>query len=161
VLVIGFVAAALWRTEQAIWGYSYVDDKKKVRKKAVSAAKAVLFVILAVLAGRTAVGSGCGGGQQQQATAGRAGPAGGQFLVGLAGLIVIGVGVYKIVRGWKTRSSPRTWTCPRTRTPATSPSAPARPATSAAASPPPSSASWSSGRDPLQPGRVRRCSTPR
>ncbi|MCO1658166.1 DUF1206 domain-containing protein [Pseudonocardia humida] len=104
VLVVGFIAAALWRTEQAIWGYSYVDDKKKqVRKKGVSAAKAVLFVILAFLAGRTAMGSGGGGGQQQQATAGVLGLPGGQFLVGLAGLIVIGVGVYKIVRGWKTK----------------------------------------------------------
>jgi multisubunit Na+/H+ antiporter MnhB subunit len=104
VLVIGFIAAALWRAEQAIWGYSYVDDKKKqVRKKATSAGKAVLFLVLAVLAGRTAMGSGSQGGQQQQATAGVLGLPGGQFLVGLAGLIVIGIGVYKIVRGWKTK----------------------------------------------------------
>jgi hypothetical protein len=103
VLVIGFVAAALWRLEQAVWGYSYVSDKKKaVRKRAISAAKAVLFAVLAFLAGRTAVGSG-GGDGQQQATAGVLGLPGGQFLVGLAGLIILGVGIYKIVEGWQTK----------------------------------------------------------
>lgn len=104
VLVVGFVAAALWRLEQAIWGYSYIDDKKKLaREKGTSAAKAVLFVVLAYLAGSTAAGNSSGGGQQQQATAGVLGLPGGQFLVGLAGLIIIGVGIYKIVRGWKTK----------------------------------------------------------
>lgn len=104
VLVVGFVAAALWRLEQAIWGFTYIDDNKKVvRKKAMSAAKAVLFAVLAYLAGSTAAGSSSGGGQQQQATAGVLGLPGGQILVGLVGLIIIGVGIYKIVRGWQTK----------------------------------------------------------
>jgi len=104
VLVVGFVFAALWKVEEAIWGYTYMSDKKKVvRKKVTSGAKAVLFVVLAFLAGRTAMGSGGGGNQQQAATAGVLALPGGQFLVGLAGLLIVALGVYKIVRGWQQK----------------------------------------------------------
>ncbi|MHA6784975.1 DUF1206 domain-containing protein [Pseudonocardia saturnea] len=103
VLVLGFLAAAVWRAELAIWGYSYVSDHKKlVRKKVVSGVKAVIFVALAVLAGTTAAGSG-GGGGQQQATAGIFGLPGGQFIVGLIGLVVLVVGVVKVVEGWQKK----------------------------------------------------------
>ena len=103
-MAVGFVAVALWRLEQAIWGYNYVDDKsKKTRKKVTAGVKVVLFAVLAVMAARTAMGSGGGGGGQQQATAGVLGMPGGQILVGLAGLIVLGVGIKKIVDGIKTK----------------------------------------------------------
>ena len=103
ILVVGFVAACLWRLELAIWGYSYVQDtKKQVRERVSSGGKAVLFAVLAFLAGQTAAGSG-GGGGQQQATAGVLGMPGGQFLVGIAGLAILGLGIYKMVRGWKKK----------------------------------------------------------
>jgi hypothetical protein len=103
ILAIGFVFAALWRLEQAIWGFTYIDDNKKViGKKVSSGAKAVLFAVLAYLAGSTAAGGG-GGNGQQQATAGVLGLPGGQILVGIAGLVVIGVGVRKIYKGWKQK----------------------------------------------------------
>lgn len=103
VLALGFVAAAVWRAEQAIWGFGYVSDRKKlVRKKVVSGVKAVIFLALAVLAGTTAAGGG-GGGGQQGATAGVFGLPGGQFIVGLIGLVVLVVGVVKIVEGWKKK----------------------------------------------------------
>jgi hypothetical protein len=103
VLALGFVAAAVWRAEQAIWGYTYESDQKKlVRKKVVSGVKVVIFVALAVLAWNTAAGSG-GGGGQQQATAGVFGLPGGQFIVGLIGLVVLVVGVVKIVEGYQKK----------------------------------------------------------
>src|SRR5690349_22090729 len=38
IIVVGFVAVALWRLGQAIWGYRYVSDKKtQLRKRATSA----------------------------------------------------------------------------------------------------------------------------
>lgn len=102
-LAVGFVAAALWRLEQAIWGFSYESDRTKlIRKKVTSAVKAVIFVVLAVLAGRTASGGG-GGGGQQQATAGVFGLPGGQWLVGLAGVVVLVVGVVKVYEGYKKK----------------------------------------------------------
>lgn len=104
VLTVGFVAAALWRAELAVWGYGYVSDRTtQVRKKAVNAVKAVVFVVLAVLAGRTASGGGGGGGGQQQATAGVFGLPGGQILVGLAGIVVLVVGVVKVVEGYRKK----------------------------------------------------------
>lgn len=102
-MAVGFVAVALWYLETAIWGYSYIDDKtKKTRKKVTAGAKFVLFAVLAVMAARTAMGSG-GGNGQQQATAGVLGMPGGQILVGLAGLVVLGVGIKKIVDGVRTK----------------------------------------------------------
>ncbi|MDN5931073.1 MAG: DUF1206 domain-containing protein [Pseudonocardia sp.] len=103
VLAAGFVAAAVWRAELAIWGYGYVSKRSKyLRKKIVSGVKVVIFVALAVLAGITAAGGG-GGGGQQQATAGVFGLPGGRFIVGLIGLVVLVVGVVKVVEGWQKK----------------------------------------------------------
>jgi Domain of Unknown Function (DUF1206) len=104
VIVIGFVAVALWRLTQSIWGYSYVSDKtKQLRKRGTAAFKVVVFGALAVLAARTAIGSGGGGSGQQKATAGVLGLPGGQWIVGIAGLGIIVAGGSKIYAGWKKK----------------------------------------------------------
>ena len=104
VLALGFVAVALWRLTQAVWGYGYETDRaKNIRKRATSGAKVVVFAALAVLAATTAAGGGSGGGGQQRATAGVLGLPGGQFLVGAAGIAVLAVGVVKIVAGWQKK----------------------------------------------------------
>src|SRR3954454_2331719 len=104
ILFVGFVFAFLWRLSEAIWGYTYVQDKKKnIRKRATSAGKAVVFAVLAYLAASTAVGSGGSGQGKQGVTATVLGWPGGQFLVGLVGLIIIGGGLYKAYRGWKRK----------------------------------------------------------
>jgi hypothetical protein len=103
VLVVGFVAVALWRLEQAIWGYHYVSDRtRNIRRRVVSAGKAVIFLGLAVLAGRTAAGGG-GGGGGQGATAGVLGLPGGQFIVGAVGIGIVVAGGAEIVRGWQQK----------------------------------------------------------
>ncbi len=49
VLAVGFVATALWRLEQAVWGYHYVSDRTTmVRRKVSSAVKVVVFLALAL-----------------------------------------------------------------------------------------------------------------
>lgn len=104
VLVVGFVAVALWRLEQAIWGYSYESDRmRNIRKRAISGGKVVLFLLLAVLAGRIAAGSGGGGDGQQNATAGMLGLPGGQFIVGAIGLGIVVAGGVKIYQGWQKK----------------------------------------------------------
>ena len=104
IIVLGFVAVALWRLEQAIWGYRYVSDhKKQLRKRAASAFKAVVFATLAVWAATTAAGSGGGGSGGQKATAGVLGLPGGQWIVGLAGLGILIAGGNKIYAGWKKK----------------------------------------------------------
>lgn len=107
VLVVGFAAVALWRAEQAVWGYGYVSDTaKQIRKRVTAAAKAVLFVILAVVAGTAAAGggSGGGGGGQQGLTATVLGwGVIGQILVGAVGLGIVAVGGKKIYDGIKRK----------------------------------------------------------
>ncbi len=104
VLVVGFVAAALWRLEEAIWGYSYESDtKKQIRKRVSSGAKVVVFAVLAFLAGQTAAGSGSSGNGGQKAAAGVLGLPGGQLIVGAVGLGVIAVGGRKIYSGIKKK----------------------------------------------------------
>lgn len=105
VLVVGFAAVALWRLEQAVWGYSYVSDTgKQIRRRVAAGAKAVLFAVLAVLAGSTAAGSGAsGGGGQQGLTATVMGWPGGQLLVGAVGLGIVAVGAKKVHDGVKRK----------------------------------------------------------
>lgn len=104
VLVAGFAAVALWRLEQAIWGYSYVGDRAaNLRKRAVSGGKAVLFAVLAVLAARAATSGSAGGSGGQEATAGVLGLPGGQFLVGLVGLGIVAAGGVLAWRSWRKR----------------------------------------------------------
>jgi hypothetical protein len=103
VLVVGFAAVALWRLEQAVWGYSYISDTgKQLRRRVTAGAKAVLFAVLAVLAGSTAAsGGGSGGGGQQGLTATVMGWPGGRLLVGAVGLGIIAVGGKKVYDGVK------------------------------------------------------------
>jgi uncharacterized membrane protein YidH (DUF202 family) len=104
IIVLGFVAIALWRLGQAIWGYRYESDKKKqLRKRVAAGFKVGVFTVLAVLAARTAIGSGGGGNGQQKATAGVLGLPGGQWIVGLVGLGIIIAGGNKIYAGWKKK----------------------------------------------------------
>jgi hypothetical protein len=104
VLVAGFVAVALWRLGEAIWGYAYVSDRtENIRRRAASGWKAVLFAVLAVLAGRAATSGSAGGGGGQKATAGVLGLPGGQFLVGLVGLGIIVAGAVLAWRSWEKR----------------------------------------------------------
>ncbi|MHA6796130.1 DUF1206 domain-containing protein [Pseudonocardia bannensis] len=102
-VAVGFVAVALWRLTTAIWGYTYVEDRRKrLLKRMANAGRAVMFAVLAVLAARIASG-GAGGGGGQQATAGVLGLPGGPVLIGLIGLgILIGGGVM-IHQGWTKR----------------------------------------------------------
>jgi succinate dehydrogenase/fumarate reductase cytochrome b subunit len=105
VLTVGFVMTALWRLELAIWGFGYESDRTtNLRKRAVCGFKVVVFIGLAILAGRTAAGSGGGGGGGQQgATAGLLGLPGGQFIVGAIGIGIVVAGGSKIYQGWQKK----------------------------------------------------------
>ncbi len=135
IIVVGFVAVALWRLTLAIWGYRYEsDEKKRLRKRASDAGKVVVFAALAVLAATTAIGSGGGGGGgQEKATAGLLGIPGGQLIVGAVGLGFIVAGGSKIYAGWKKKFL-SDMACRPTRRFARCSSAPARRASSPRAS---------------------------
>jgi hypothetical protein len=109
VVAIGMIALAVWQLAEVLrWrsGLSASGDQrtKAMQKTAKSVAKAVVYVALAVLAIRFATGSGSSSSQeQQQTTAGVFGWPGGRWWVGLAGLALIGVGVYHVYKGISKR----------------------------------------------------------
>ncbi len=106
VLAIGLIALALWQLAEVLRHraglQSSGDAKKKAAGKIVkSIAKAVVYAFLAVTALRFATGGGqSSSNQQQQTVAGVFGWPGGRFLVGVAALVLIGVGVYHVRKGF-------------------------------------------------------------
>jgi hypothetical protein len=108
-IVLGLIALAVWQAAEALrWrgGLSASGDArtKALKKIGKSVGKAVVYLVLAVMAIRFATGGGqSSSAQQQQRTAGVFGWPGGRWLVGLAGLVIIGVGVYHVYKGLSKR----------------------------------------------------------
>jgi hypothetical protein len=106
VLLVGFVLLALWQlTEAVAWG--------EPADRAKAAAKAVTYGVLAATT-LTVLLRG-GGGGSSGATAGLLGSGPGRLLVGAAGVGVVVVGGYHVVKGWREtflddlESSPSAW----------------------------------------------------
>jgi len=105
VLAVGLIALAVWQLAEVMrWVprlHGSSDDKKKATGKIVkSVAKALVYAFLAVTAIRFASGGGkSSSGQQQSTVAGVFSWPAGRFLVGIAALVVIGVGVYHVRKG--------------------------------------------------------------
>lgn len=99
-VAVGLVALAIWQAAEAIWGVHDSDQKKRVRTQATAGAKAVLYLLLGISAARFAMGSGQSSSQSQQSTTqGVLGWPGGQFIVAVAALVIIAIGVANIYRG--------------------------------------------------------------
>jgi hypothetical protein len=105
VIAVGLIALAVWQAAEVLrwrsgWSASGKTRTKALRKSGNALVKAAVYIALAVLAIRFALGSGQSSSQQQQdTTAGVFGWPGGQFLVGAAGLVLIGAGVWHIRKG--------------------------------------------------------------
>ena len=109
IIAIGLLALAVWQAAEALQWRGALRAHGRQRKKALgrigkSVVKAVVYIALAVTAVKFAVGSGKSSAQQQQqGTAGVFGWPGGQFLVGILALVLIGVGGYHVVKGVKKK----------------------------------------------------------
>jgi hypothetical protein len=105
--VVGFVLLGVWQITEAIG-----RRDTKARLKAVG--RTVVYLALAWSA-FSVVQGGSSGSSQEGVTAGLMNSSWGRLLVGLAGLAVIGVGIYHIVKGWRKkflgdlREHPGTW----------------------------------------------------
>ena len=108
-IAVGLIALAVWQAAEVLrwrsgWSASGKTRTKAIRKSGNSLIKAAIYIALAVLAIRFAVGSGRSSSQQQQeTTAGVLGWPGGQFLVGAAGLVLVGVGVWHVLKGFNEK----------------------------------------------------------
>ena len=99
-VAVGLVALALWQASEAIWRYRNLQGAKRVRKQVTSGAKAAIYAALGASAASVALGSGSLSSQSQQQTAsGVLAWPGGQMIVVVTGLIIIGVGVAGMVKG--------------------------------------------------------------
>jgi Domain of Unknown Function (DUF1206) len=105
VIAVGMIALAVWQAAEVLrwrhgWSASGKTRTKALRKSGKAIVKAVIYGALAVLAIRFATGSGQSSSQQQQeTTAGVFGWPAGRWLVGAAGLVLVGVGVYHVYKG--------------------------------------------------------------
>lgn len=101
VFAIGLFTLVIWKLIEALFGYRHLDKAKKIRRKLSSVGRLVVYAALGASALSLAIGAGSSDSNQSARTASAtlmAAPFG-QELVGIVGLVVIGVGVYQVVKG--------------------------------------------------------------
>jgi hypothetical protein len=105
VVAVGLVALAVWQAAEVLrwrsgWSASGKARTKAIKKSGKAIVKAVIYAALAILAIRFATGGGQSSSQQQQeTTAGVFDWPAGRWLVGAAGLVLIGSGAYHVYKG--------------------------------------------------------------
>ena len=101
-MVLGFLAYAVWRFSEAAFGRrNETDEKKRTAKRFGSAANGAIYLFFAVLAFRT-VSSSSSSSSGADITAKVLGWPGGQAIVVIAGLVIMVVAVALAWRGLKT-----------------------------------------------------------
>jgi hypothetical protein len=103
-VIIGFVGYGVWQASEALWGHRReFDERKRTVNRVESAIKAVIYLILAVVAFRVVTGSSQAGQGGEQITAKLLQLPGGQVLVGLAGVAIVAAAVLLAWRGLRTK----------------------------------------------------------
>lgn len=99
-VAVGMMLLVVWRLLEFALGHAEEDDTtKRWRKRITSLGKAVLYGVLAWSAVKTAVGDGSSGGTDST-TAKLMDLPGGQVIVTVVGLAIIGYGALLVFRGW-------------------------------------------------------------
>jgi Domain of Unknown Function (DUF1206) len=103
IIAVGLIAYSLWRLLSAAFGGRVDPIATDAKQRVKALAEGIGYGSIAVVAVKVAVGSGSssGGGGGQQKTAMVLGWPGGQFLVGLVGVIALGVGTFFVHDGVK------------------------------------------------------------
>jgi len=106
-IAVGMVGYSLWRLLTALLGARSDPSATEGKDRLKALAEGIGYGSIAALALRIALSdgssSGGGGGGAQKNTATVLSWPGGQLLVGAAGLLVIGVGVYFVWEGWRSK----------------------------------------------------------
>jgi Domain of Unknown Function (DUF1206) len=107
-IALGLVAMAAWQLLEAAFGHGNFSGARRVVERTVSACRTIFYSALAWTAFAVLIGAQpSNANQQARATAGVLGRAGGQWLVGLAGVVVVTVGLvvagYGLSRGFERR----------------------------------------------------------
>lgn len=103
-VAVGMTLLVLWRLVEAGFGHHEEDGKKELGKRLSSLLKAVIYGAVAFSAFKVATGSGGSGGNSEDTMTARVmNLPGGQVLVVLGGLAVIGYGAFTAWRGWSEK----------------------------------------------------------
>ena len=97
-VAIGLAGYSLWRLFRAFLGHGPEDSDSGLDRIA-ALASGIAYAVIFVLALEILLGSGASSGSPKKPTAGVLGWPGGTWLVGLAGVILCGVGLYQGYRG--------------------------------------------------------------
>ncbi|HUZ98566.1 MAG TPA: DUF1206 domain-containing protein [Gaiellaceae bacterium] len=97
-IAIGLAGYALWRIVRALLGHGREGADRDLDRVA-ALASGVVYSVLCALAVTILLGSGGGSGNAKSATAGVLGWPAGTWLVGIAGAVLVGVGLYQGYRG--------------------------------------------------------------
>jgi hypothetical protein len=99
--VVGFVGLALWQVADAVFGRHGTDAKERAGARVKAVSKAVVYAALAYSSYAFARGAGQASSKQtKDFTASVLSHSGGRTLVVLIGLVIIGVGIYHVYKGW-------------------------------------------------------------
>jgi hypothetical protein len=98
IVAIGMLALAGWQGIAALWGHRREDNPKRLGKRAASAAKTAVYLVLAFSAFKTAIGESSGSSTDHYTAELMKAPAG-RLLVGALGLALIGIGIGLAVYG--------------------------------------------------------------
>jgi hypothetical protein len=97
---VGLVAMAIWQAFEAAIGSSGVSDRQALAERIISGVRAVLYLSLAWTAFKVLKGASSSiADSQQSKSAGLMDSTGGRWLIGLAGVVVAGVGIGIFVYG--------------------------------------------------------------
>ena len=102
-VAVGLAAMVVWQLVDAAVGHRESDGGKRLLKRAGSLGKAVVYGFLAFTAAQKVFDSSGGSSRTDSTTAKLMSAPGGQVLVGLVGLGIIGVGVFLAFRGLTER----------------------------------------------------------
>jgi hypothetical protein len=103
-VAVGMYLLVLWRLIEAVFGHRSEEGWTRVGKVAASLLKAAIYGALAVTATKVALGSGGSGGSGSDSmTATLMSKPGGQWLVALVGVAIIGYAAHVAWRGWSEK----------------------------------------------------------
>jgi hypothetical protein len=97
-VAIGLAGYALWRFMHALLGQG-PERSDSGFERVAAAGSGVAYALFCAIAVQILLGSGGGSGHTEQATGGVLGWPGGQWIIGLAGAVFVGVALYQGYRG--------------------------------------------------------------
>jgi Domain of Unknown Function (DUF1206) len=104
-LVIGFAGMTLWRLSEAVWGTNDAGGRKP-GKRLANLARAVFYAVVTYGILKYALGIGqpsSSDTQSQDLTATALRHPGGQVIVAIAGVVIVGAGLYVMYRAYKLK----------------------------------------------------------